>query len=212
MKESATDTIDKFWSWFIRNEVDLSETKTNDSTLLNRLRTELKAVNPGFFYEFSTNTVPREFIVTAGGNRDLFGLVEEFVSSAPRIPAWKIIALKPAKGFGFVTNYEGVDYDPKSMWFLPLVRKDGKLLPMGLRLGIPDLKAANMKPARFAAFVILDTCLGERSSVDDIDYVDVALLPPDAEKKGYIELTELPDYIQWRKRNAGKTDPSTSSG
>lgn len=110
-----------------------------------------------------------------------------------------------------MTNYRGVDYDPKTMWFLPM---DGKGNPpsLGLRVGIPNFSEQNITKAKFSVLIILDTGLGERSAAEDISYVEVVALPSNPADDGYIELVELPKYLRWRKRKIVGTVPSTSSG
>ena len=199
VKSLADSAKDKFWSWFIRHEVDLTEHQSADDPILDTLLEELQLVHPEFFFLISTNSNPHEFIVTVEAKRSLFSLVEEFVASAPRIPSWEIIALKPAQGFDFKTTYEGQQYDPKAMWFLPLIKRTNSASLLGLRVGVPNFSSQKQKEIQFATLVLLDTCLGERSVAEDIFHVEVGALPAHPAGDGYIELTELPKYIQWRK-------------
>ncbi len=106
------DNSDKFWSWFIRNEIELSNSRSADDPILDTLLAELQEIHSEFFFEIGTNFEPHELIITAEGKRNLFPVVDEFVAGAPRIPAWKFIALKPAQGFDFVTSYKGVERGP----------------------------------------------------------------------------------------------------
>jgi hypothetical protein len=110
-------------------------------------------------------------------------------------------------GFGFQTTYEGVTFDPRSMWFLPL-ESGSNPAALGLRVGIPDFECVQEQIAKNAVLVILDTALGERSAASDIQHVEVAALPSKPENQGYIELTDLVDYIEWRKRKQGQSPPT----
>ena len=77
------------------------------------------------------------------------------------LPDWQFIALKPAMGFDFVTNYEGVELDPKQMWFLPL-KSASQPNDFALRVGVPNLLPEVQRQTSNGVLVILDTALGER--------------------------------------------------
>ena len=141
---------------------------------------------------------PCEFIVTASGRKEVFSLAEAIIAAAPSLPGWSFIALKPPMGFDFKTTYTGIAFDPKEMWFLPLVR-ESEPTAMGLRVGIPNYDSSIEEQSMFAVFTILDTALGERSAALDIAHLEVGVLPTDPQARGYVALTELPKYIQWRK-------------
>ncbi len=48
--------------------------------------------------------------------------------------------------------------------------------------------------------IILDAGLGERAASSEVQHVELAALPSEAQEAGYIELPELAAYIAWRKR------------
>ncbi|MDX2147343.1 MAG: hypothetical protein SFZ23_07450 [Planctomycetota bacterium] len=138
-------------------------------------------------------------MITAQGDSKLFPLVDSMVAAAPALPRWTFTPLKPAMGFDFTHYYEGVVYDPKTMWFLPLERPE-RPRDLGLRVGVPSLRELDQDAAEFAVTIILETGLGERERAADVQHVEVVRKPNDPGKEGYIELPELPAYIAWRKR------------
>lgn len=87
MSELTKERTDKFWSWFIQNEIQLSDNRLADSPILDTLLAQLHEIHPEFFFEIGTNFTPHEFIITAEGKNHLFPLVDELVASAPRIPS-----------------------------------------------------------------------------------------------------------------------------
>jgi hypothetical protein len=107
-------------------------------------------------------------------------------------------------GFDFKTTYEGISFDPRSMWFLPL---ESSSCPqdLGLRIAVPNFAPAIKRQAQNAVLVILDTALGERAAALDIQFVEVSALSDSPDADGYIELYELPTYIEWRKRKLNNT-------
>lgn len=190
----------QFWKWFKKNITKFENLKGHEDPILDDLLSELQKYNKEFYFEMSSNKeYERELIITVEGKTELFETVENFVKSAPSISGWKIIALKPPMGFDYKTNYEGIEFSPKTMWFLPLENKeDPKAL--GLRIGIPDYKPENERVSMNAVLVILDTSLGECSSSSDVNHVEISDLPSNPDKEGYIMLQELPSYIAWRKK------------
>jgi hypothetical protein len=140
----------------------------------------------------------QELIISAGGNKEYFDKADYLVSLAPKIADWEFVSLKPARGINFITNYEGIQIDPKKIWFSPLEdKKDASKL--GLRLYIPNFKEKNENTFIDASYEMLDSMLGERRSAMDIQHIEVVQLPLNHEQQGLIELSKLADYIQWKK-------------
>jgi hypothetical protein len=162
----------------------------------------LKRVDRRLWFEVSEpDGGDREFIITAEGHTDAFPLVDTIVARAPRLAGWRFVALKPPMGFDFVTTYEAIRFDPRSMWFLPL-QISSRPHDFGIRVGVPNFSDAIERQASNAVEVILDTALGERAAALYIQHVEVSNLPESPQAAGYIELYELPSYIEWRKRKS----------
>ena len=49
-------------------------------------------------------------------------------------------------------------------------------------------------------FVRSDTALGEREFSESVQYTEVVPLPNDVSAAGHIPLTELENFIDWRKK------------
>jgi hypothetical protein len=197
---NAETSVRDFWQWFVGHEAEFNSLSKPDQSFWDVALDELKKVDKRLRFELSNADVsPREYIVTAEGYVDAFPAAEMLVDHAPEIGGWEFLALKPPMGFTFTTRYEGIFFDPAAMWFLPL---DSPSNPqdLGLRIGIAGLDSLDHTAAHNAVHVILDTALGERSAALDIQYTEIANLPGNPESEGYIQLSELPDYIIWRKR------------
>jgi hypothetical protein len=188
-----------FWTWFASNNAAIRAMPNADAPFWDTVLAQLKRVHKGLAFEMSDEDRGiRDFVLTAQSDRRLFPLIDAMIAAAPPRRGWTFTALKPAMGFDFVTDYEGVKFDPKSMWFLPLNLKDHPA-HLGLRIGIPRLRDQDHDAADFASRIILETALGERAAATDIRHIEVAALPSQPEKAGYIELPELPAYLKWRK-------------
>ncbi|MCE9553507.1 MAG: hypothetical protein K8T91_09045, partial [Planctomycetes bacterium] len=186
--------IAEFWRWFQLHRGNFDAITGAAAPFWDTALGELQRLDKRLRFELSEpmgNT--REFIFTVEGHKEAFPLVDNIVVNAPTIPGWHFIALKPPMGFDFKTTYEGINFDPHSMWFLPL-ESESNAQDLGLRVGVPNFNAAIMRQARNAVLIILDTALGERAAALDIQYLEVAHLPDSPDSSGYIELCELPSY------------------
>ena len=189
----------EFWKWFQFNKNEIESINSGDEEILDEIRINLHKYNDKLYFELSNKTDPKEFIITAEGDREQFDSVFELVHAAPNIDGWKIIALKPPKEFQSLKLY-GKVYDSKKIWFLPLTsKKDSKAL--GLRVGIPELKEGDKANSIKAMILLLDAMIGELAATNKIHYLDTTMLPDKPESKGYIQMVELSSYLEWREKN-----------
>lgn len=202
-----------FWDWFLEN-IDRIETYqsgefrednkdgsiSKQDQLLDDLIKELHYYNDNLYFEISTQESINEFIVTADGDVEQFFSVHELVSRAPTLSNWKFTAFKAGVGFGFYTQHEGVKYDPGELWFLP-IRSKSTSDNLALRIGIPNFSDIKHEYSEEAMWIILETALGELECAKSIQYVEVGSLPHKPDEKGYIELPDLKDFIDWYKEN-----------
>lgn len=205
-----------FWDWFLRNsdrieayhssgneDANSLSKDESDSDLLDEIVEQLHYYNDKLYFEVSTTNSVNEFIITAEGDVEQFSSVSELVSRAPKMKNWEFKAFKAGVGFGFYTEYAGVDYNPDELWFLPLSSKSSDS-NLGLRIGIPNFSDADHEYSEEAMWVILETALGELECAENIRYVEVGSLPQAPDEMGYIELVELKEFIDWYKENASQ--------
>lgn len=200
-----TDTkaaIEQFWSWVREHKAELDSLVDTSDPLWDISLSKLQAINKGLWFELSSpDGNEREFIITAESRSELFPIVENIVTCAPKLNGWRFISLKPPRGFAFKTKYEGIPLDPNFMSFLPL-EKSGAPKMLGLRIGVPSFAESKRTPITTGVTIILETALGERAFAMDIQHVEVCSMPEKTEAEGYFPLPNLPDYIAWRKRKA----------
>lgn len=194
-----------FWNWFIENSskyfsinqlTDLEEKER----LLEEFLKQLHDYCDKLYFEIGGVPNERqELIITSAGNRDYFVKVEALVGRAPKLNDWEIIAFKPAMGTNFVTQYLGVELDPKKIWFLPL---DNEKFPLalGLRIFLPIYTIEQQDILLEGCYQLLNTMLGEKSAALDVQHVEIDKIPNNPEENGLIEFSELVEYISWRKR------------
>ena len=192
-----------FWNWFVTaqdrfRDVDVPEREQ----LLDELLEHLHGYCDGLYFEVGGMPgAVSELVITAEGNADYFGAVQDLVAAAPAIAGWRFIAFRPPMGFTFSTRYEDVTIDPAASWFLPLVH-DADPTSLGLRLAVPDYDESEKEAFTNAAFIVIDTALGELIAARDVHHIEVCEIPDDPEGEGFIELPELTTYLDWRGRRS----------
>jgi hypothetical protein len=206
MDDQSSTAIHHFWEWFGAHLADLDAMTDPDGPVADELLARLQAVNSELWFEISSpGHTPREFVITAQGQVALFELVEEMAHRAPALPGWQVVPLKPPMGFGFGIRYEGIDFDPAQMWFEPLTSEEMPQL-LGLRVAVPGFLEENEQECGNATLILLDTALGERSAATDIELVEVCELPGDPEEAGFFRLSELMNYLEWRRNRPGRAN------
>lgn len=194
----------KFWNWFKTNNSSyfyLNQLTDNSKkeSLLNEFLENLHEYSDGLFFElggYPNGT--QELIISAEGNKEYFKAAEKLVAKAPKIDEWEFICLKPPMGVDFITKYEDIELDPKTMWFLPLTNSSNPKI-LGLRVYSPNYHSSKNKVYLNAVNQVLDTILGEKSRALDVHHLEVGKVPPNPEDEGLIELVELKEYINWKK-------------
>jgi hypothetical protein len=188
-----------FWRWLCQRRDELATLVHPDQPFWNEVLGRLRRIDAGLAFELSApEGLARELVVTAGGQPALFPLVEAVVAQAPSLPGWTFIALKPAQGFDFSLRFEGLQLDARRMWFLPLTHKEAPAA-LGLRVGVPGLDPTRERQVGDGVWLILDAGLGERGAAA-ISHLEVRPLPDDPRAAGFIELAELPRYLEHHQR------------
>lgn len=187
-------TIAGFWAWFKANEAALRRIDDSEHPMLDEAYRKLLEVSDGLAIEIGGgDDGVSEAIIGAGGNKTLFNLVDRIVREAPDLPAWKVVALKPALGFEFKSTYEGRVYNPAEMRF-EFLRPPSPGRGGHLKVYVPGLPGSEAKNAEFIVWKILDTALGERSCALDVEAVEVEPMPR-TPAAGAKPLPELPRHL-----------------
>ena len=203
---SSELAIERFWDWFSVNEGRLRTMRVpSREDLLDEILKNLQLIDERLYFEISEPFDGiNDFVITAEGKRELFPLVDCIIAMAPKLNRWTFTALKPASGFEFSTQYGETTLKPSELWFLPLSsREDGsQSAKIGLRIGIPKLEEKDAKEALCAAFVLLDTAIGEREMANAVGHVEVVSLPEHPRDCGYTELLGFREFLDQRERKS----------
>ena len=206
---SETSAELQFWSWFASSQhfYRSMETAADSGRLMNEFEEQLHAIDEDLYFEFSEpmENGGNELVITACGKQDKFDCVRALVAAAPELPGWTIIAFKPAMGFSFTHDHGDVVLKPSELWFLPLVSKSNPRM-LGLRMAVPDLDPTMKDKIIHSLWIVLDTGLGEVVCAERIKHLEAAMMPTNPANEGFIELNELPDYLDWidRRESAAK--------
>ena len=193
-----------FWNWFSENNkayLFLNEIENDvKEELLQTFMKNLHAYCDKLYFEIGGFPGgDQELIITAEGNRDYFEQVETLIAEAPEIRGWTFIAFIQPREIDFKMDYEGVVLKAEEMWFLPLHNPKNSN-GIGIRVCTMNYELIkDHKWLKSALYKSLDTILGEKSFALDIDYIDIAQLPDDPEQMGMIPLSQLPEYVEWKK-------------
>lgn len=195
---NKTQAIAKFWRFFQKHKIELAGIESADNPVYDKVLDQLQLINPGLYFEVSSGTGISEFIITADGDSSLFRLADCIVASAPDIPGWSIHSLKQKHGFPVTASWEGVTVIISDVVFDPLDLNDSQ--DLGLRIFVPGLSSKKTKDAHNAILRALDHALGERYFAESVQYTEVLPLPKGISAEDYIPLTELENFINWRKK------------
>ncbi len=195
----------EFWSWFVAHEAQLRQLDdSEEETVLDELLDQLESVCDELGFEIGTQPDGvTELIISAEGDREMFDRVRALVAEAPKLEGWRILALKPARGFDFIAEYGDWQLDPDDIWFMPL-ESDEDPNALGLRLSSPTEESAEDDDFLAACFQLLETGLGEVTLAEDVHHLEIVPLPENAEENGWFALPQLGDYIAWRKEDRGE--------
>ena len=105
-------------------------------------------------------------------------------------------------------EYRGLCLNPAEIWFLSL-SNPAKPDLLGLRVGIPNLMPGHGPTYVDGVRALLVRELGEQRVKDELHHIEVVPLPPEAEKQGYLALSKLPTFLEWKKTHNCEADHAT---
>ena len=184
--------INTFWNWFQDNNQTIknikNETPKNQKHILFWLDKNLSyyCKELAFMLTFPKNPTHKfKLIISANGNPDYFKQVIDLIDNAPRLRTWKFIAfIQPSERIDKMI--EGID-DPYIFPEITLKASELKFLPLDYNEKTQKfnimvyLKNYNLhcdtKTLDQAIFIIMQDLLGEKSSYQNINFVQLAQMP-----------------------------------
>lgn len=189
---NKSDKYKVFWDWFIHVSDDFFDlNEENYELLFKRLNKQLSRVNKDLTYEFSAELVDgkREFIISADGIYSAFSDVIKLVEAAPNIENFKIIAFRQ-RGEDFKIQFNDIELDPLNVSFSYEIQDN----LINLVLYIKDYDPNN-DDWEGAAFILLDTIIGEYDTVTKIGEIEFSTFQESTLSRPIKELPDLVDSI-----------------
>ena len=178
---------DSPWSW-LGAQADALEGMGPEAAA-EVFNTELRKLDPRLEVEVADAEGRRHVVISANGTAELFATVDGLVESAPRMPAWKFIALRPGRGFEFQFEAGG-RIDARALSFD--ARKTDAGIALRLLVPNPEFEGwADIAPQ------IIEAGIGERATAT-LASIEVSKREPEDHARA---LETLEGYLQ---RNAGR--------
>ena len=201
-------TTTSFWNYFITNQKTITNLQNEPDTTYQKINTQLEKKLKNYCHHLDyllffpkKKTEKPQIIITANGNPLYFSYVENLVKAAPKLKNWQIKALvQPSSKIetmkqGLDEPYVFCDVVLKSsdLKFTQLNSNDQKKkLDIVVYLKDYTIYCENQILLE-AIFMILYDLLGEKSMVEDLNFVQLGQMPED--QSNLIHLYELQWYI-----------------
>ncbi|MCB1156621.1 MAG: hypothetical protein KDK45_03890, partial [Leptospiraceae bacterium] len=83
---SKMEDIQNFWKIIQENIKELTDEESEELEIYEKILEALDKIHPEIFYEFMLSDDDiLTLVLSAGGNKELFPLIEEMVSKAPKL-------------------------------------------------------------------------------------------------------------------------------
>ena len=187
-------TADDFWRWMAAGGDELLASP--GAVVADRIEEQLREIDPRLGVEVADPGESRELVITAWSRAEAFPVVRELVAAAPPLPGWRILALKPPRGFDFGINVDGLRIDARELTFDPLAAAENPKL-LGIRVYVPSASDDDDPRLGRALPLIIEAGIGEEAAAQ-IDHTDAAAGP--APHEGALPIDQLLPYVQWHRR------------
>lgn len=202
---SGPDAIDKFWSWFKANQTRLSNYQQDPDKIIGEVVDSAQNIQDGLAIEFQPpeNNIIK-VTISADGDRNLFPIVEEIISRAPKLEGWQFFAFRQripiSKLNQIVIKAEGPELDPTKMKFLPIQKGDS----LDIIVYTEKLNENNFNQIAYSGLMLIDNILGEYDCVTKINKYDFQTFPTNKselnELRPLVDLATFVDSFYKTKR------------
>ena len=185
-----------------------SPKKKIDTDFFDPLSASLDRMHEGiYFLAGEAEAGVAELILTADGVYRNFAFIEDLVAAAPKLPAWRFVALKPACAIdGFGINMNGLVYSDDTLHFY--VREDAKCPQVVDVVMVHSDATATEEQLTSGVYVYLDNLLGEWVAVTQIDQMQIINQQQLPANQALQPMAELAPYLHgrheaWQKAYGG---------
>lgn len=183
------DPNEAFWKWFQANSAELRKVTTGKEKICDLLLRQMRKVHKGLTFAFGPETDGRrEFVISADGIRDAFPAVQTLARESPYLAGWKIIAFRPAVGWGMNIKIGEIEIGADDIRFTSKPND----IKIDLMLYIKgNLLEIDRNAIMQAVFLLLDHGLGEYIIETRIGHIDVQPFPDEPLPSAIRPLPEL---------------------
>ncbi|HWM87455.1 MAG TPA: hypothetical protein VNO33_16495 [Kofleriaceae bacterium] len=197
--EGAATADAGFWRWFRAHAGEAATIRQGSEPIMAKLAAELHRVDERLTVEvggIASTAEPKELIISAGGLREVFPVVQRLVAAAPPIDGWRVIAFRPRKP-GHRLQFRDREVGGEDLRFrIVSPPQAGRPLDIAVYLETPAVDETSMH----VVFLLLDFTLGEfdvATQLGKIEILPISQAPGDARP-----LTELTAIVDGRKSAA----------
>lgn len=160
-----------FWTWFSQNEARYFVLENDMEACFDALSEELSKVNPELTFEFGPVLEGRrEFVISAGGNREAFESVSSLCAASPGLARFEITEFRPRRE-PMDIEYGDLHIKASDVYF-HLV-KDDDPEKVAILLFLPGYSAEREADFGQVGYLFLDEALGEYDVETKVGFIEV---------------------------------------
>lgn len=199
--------VETFWKWFLDHNEQLTMLSDLDEQeqqgLLDEMQQQLTTYQDGLTFEMGDPTPNgRTLTFSAEGDSDLFESLLQLTDGTPILDWWDVVPFKQPKGTDLKVLFDKYHFETKKMFFQQL---ENEIEPdiLGLRVALPNAVKED-EDQLVGVYVVIEALIGEFDCSTLVGYLETCPVPKDPKAEGFQPLDNLPDFIEWFKRERDK--------
>ncbi len=195
----------RFWRWFegaaaaiaARDLADPAIQRASQQDIAEQLSKIDRRLLPEVHYAAGE---PHELIISADGVRSVAPIVRRLIDAAPQAAlgrkGWVVTAFRQPQRLGPESSlsFEGSEIMVGDIWVMP--RQGEKSGAIDLIIALPPAQADQRDAVKHGTFLLLDHCIGERTMIERIGFIDFVDAAPEPAAQGFTRLDYLSDRLR----------------
>ena len=183
---------ERFWKWFEQNDDMLFDFERDRDVVFDKLASAMGKVHPDLTFEFSPvrENGTREFVISAGGIKAAFPVVETLFDAAPVLKNWLFVKYRPRRYPLNDLQYGGKSIAAEDVHY-KMFKDGGKV---GLVLFFDGFEEVENQVYQNMGYLFLDEALGEYDIETKVGFIEFRNRESE-EFEGARPLLELPVHF-----------------